>query len=134
MSKVHGKGVAVSLDENDLSQYSNSTEWSRSADTHDTTTYGKNAKTYKGGLLDGTATIEGFYDNTADSGPAAVIEPLLGQTVPFEYQPEGASTGITRTVDVVVSSYDESAPVADMITFTCELQMSDDVEITDTTA
>lgn len=131
MAKVHGKGTAVSLDANDLSVYGTSVEYSREADTHDVTTFGKNSKVYQGGLLDGTATIEGLYDNTATTGPAAAIEPLLGTTVDFEYMPEGAGAGKpSKVVSVVVNTYEESAPVADMITFTCELQFSDDVAIT----
>lgn len=128
MAFVHGKNTEVDLDGNDLSAYCNNTEWSREADTHDTTTYGKDSKTYEGGLKDGTVTISGTYDNTASTGPKAVIEPLLGTKVPFVMRPEGTGTGRPeRTVDVVVSSYEETLPVADMITWSAELQLSDDV-------
>lgn len=131
MAFIHGKGTAVSLDGDDLSAYTNNVEWSRPADTHDVTTFGKNSKVYQGGLLDGTATLTGVYDNTASTGPAAVIEPLLGQTAPFVYEPEGSGSGKpVKTVDVVVGEYAETAPVADMVTWTVTLQMSDDVAIT----
>lgn len=131
MAFVHGKSTAVSLGGDSLSEYSNSFEYEREAEAHDVTTFGKNSKVYSGGLKDGTATIEGIYDNTVSTGPAAVIEPLLGTTVELVYNPEGAGVGKpVKTVDVVVTSYAESAPVADMVTWTCELQMSDDVAIT----
>lgn len=127
MAFVHGKGTAVTLDGDDLSVYSNSVEFTRTADSHDVTTFGKNAHVYQGGLLDGTATITGFYDNGV-AGPRAIVEPLLGTVVELVYQPEGAGTGKPEdTVDVLVTSYAESAPVADQITFSIELQMSDDV-------
>jgi hypothetical protein len=59
-----------------------------------------------------------------------VLRPLVGAAA-FEviYHPEG-STGAGKpvaTVDVLVTSYEESAPVADMVTFTAELQLSDDI-------
>lgn len=135
MAKVHGKGTAISLGGDDLSAFGTSVSWSREADTHDVTTFGKNSKVYQGGLKDGTATLEGIYDSTATTGPAAVIEALIGTTTEFVYQPEGLGSGKpTKTVDVVVSSYEETAPVAEMITFSCELQMSDDVAITSQSA
>lgn len=128
MAFVHGRFTAVSLDGNDLSEYTNNTAFNRSADSHDTTTYGRNSKTYQGGLKDGTATISGVYDNTALSGPGAVIRPLLGETVPFVYQPEGEGTGRPlATVDVVVTGYEETSPVADMVTWSCSLQLSGDI-------
>lgn len=131
MSFVHGKGTAVSLDGNDLSAYSNNVEWTRTPDVHEVTTFGKDSKVKQGGLLDGSATVSGVYDNTASTGPAAVIEPLLGTVVEFVYQPEGLGTGLpTKTVDVVVGEYTETAPVADMITWSVNLDMSDDVAIT----
>lgn len=128
MGFVHGKDAQVELDDNDLSEYSNSIAFNRSADSHDTTTYGKNSKTYKGGLKDGTCTIEGIYDSDETSGPRAVIEPLLGKTVTFTYRPEGAGDGKPEdTGEAVVTSYEETTPVADMITWQCELQLSGDV-------
>jgi hypothetical protein len=129
MGFVHGKGTAVSLDAKDLGTFSNSVTFGRTADSHDVTTFGKNSKVYAPGLKDGTASIEGIYDNTASTGPGAVLRPLIGAAaVELVYEPEG--TGASKpiaTVDVLVTSYEESAPVADMITFTAELQLSDDI-------
>lgn len=130
MAQVHGKGTYVSLDGDDLSTFTNSTTYNRSADSHDTTTYGKNSKVYQGGLKDGTCTIAGIYESGA-TGPNAVINPILGTVVPFIYRPEGTGSGKPEhAVDVLVTAYNESAPVADMIQWTAELQLSDDVAIT----
>lgn len=131
MAFIHGKSLYVSLGGDNLSTYTNACDFGRTADSHDVTTYGKTSKTYAGGLLDGTATISGIYDSAA-GGPRATIEPLLGTTVELVHRPEGTGTGKPqRAVDVVVTGYAESSPVADMVTWTCDLQMSDDV--TDTT-
>ena len=129
MAFVHGKGTAVNLDDGDLSAYSNSVTFSRTADTHDVTTFGKNSKVYAPGLKDGTATIEGIYDNTALTSPGAILRPLVGgAAVPLVYEPEGTGAGMPlSTVSVIVSSYEETSPVADMVTWSAELQFSDDI-------
>ncbi len=132
MAFIHGKATAVSIDGDDLSTYSNSVEFERSSETHDVTTFGKNSKVYSAGLKDGSASIEGIYDNTVSTGPGAVLRALVGAAVvDFVYKPEGTGSGKPiATVDVLVTSYKESSPVADMVTWTAELQLSDD--ITDT--
>lgn len=132
MSFVHGKNVKVTIDGDDISAFTKNVEFSREADTHDTTTFGKNSKTYASGLKDGTAKLEGVYDNTASTGPGAVLKPLLGgAAVEFVYQPEGVGAGRAQSqVDVIVNSYEESAPVDDMITWTAELQCTDDIDDT----
>lgn len=131
MAFVHGKDLAVSLDGDSLSAYCNNVEFEQEAEAHDVTTFGKDSKVFFGGLKEGTATLEGTYDNTAGTGPAAVVRPLLGTTVEFIYQPEGVGSGKpTHTVDVVVTNYSETAPVADMVTWSAELQLSDDVATT----
>jgi hypothetical protein len=129
MGFVHGKGTAVSIGGDSLSVFSNSVTFGRTADTHDVTTFGKDSKVYAPGLKDGTAKIEGIYDNTAATGAPAVLRPLIGAAaVELVYQPEGVGSGKPlATVDVLVTSYEETAPVADMITFAAELQLSDEI-------
>lgn len=125
MAFKHGKDVFVSLNAVSLSTFTNNTDLGREADEHDVTTYGKSAHVYSGGLLDGEITISGVYDDGTAS-PEATIEPLLGTVVPFVYRPEGTGAGKPeRTGNVLVKKYDESAPVADMIKWTCTLRLSD---------
>lgn len=131
MTLVHGKNTVVTLDANDLTDYSNNSQLEISADSHDVTTYGKNSHVFSGGLKNGTASVSGFYDTTAMTGPRAVILPLVGTVVPFVHQPEGAGTGKPQdAVDVLVTKYTQTHPVADMVTWTVELQFSDDVDST----
>jgi hypothetical protein len=129
MAKIHGKGTVVTLDGDDISTYCNSVNFNRNADSHDVTTFGKNSKVYVSGLKDGEGTVEGIYDSTALTGPGAVFRPLVGGAeVAFVYQPEGTGAGKPQsTVDVIVTAYEETAPVADMITFSATLQFSDDI-------
>lgn len=126
MAFTHGKDTYVSLNGSNLSAYTNNTDIPREADTHDVTTYGKGSKVYKGGLKDGTVTLQGVYDTTAVTGPSAVIEPLLGTNVQFVFRPEGTGSGKPqRAGECVVKGFTESSPVADMVKWTCELQLSD---------
>lgn len=132
MAFVAAKGVVVTIDGDDLSTYSNSVTFTRTADALDVTTFGHNSKVYISGLKDGTGSFEGIYDSTAMTGPGAVLRPLVGGlAVTLVYRPEG--TGTTKPeaeVDVIVTSYEESAAVAETISWTCEFQMSDDIDDT----
>lgn len=133
MSFVHGKFVKVTLDGDDLSAFCNTSTAERSADSHDVTTYGNNSHVFQGGLLNGTGTIGGFYDSTT-AGPRAVIEPLIGSVVVYVDMPEGTGAGKPRrTVDALVMKYTETRPVADMISWSADLQFSDDVVIVNQT-
>jgi hypothetical protein len=130
MAFVHGKNTEITLGGDDLSIYTTTSELSRSADSHDVTTYGKDSHVYAGGLLDGKATMQGIYDSAA-GGPRGTIEPLIGTVVELVRKPEGTGTGKpVDTVDVLVTGYVETNPVADMVTWSCEMQLSDDVAST----
>lgn len=131
MGKIHGKGLVVLLNAVDLSAHSNNVEFTRKGDSHDVTCFGANAHVKQGGLLDGTATLSGIYDDAA-TGPRAVIEPLVGTVTVLVHRPEG--TGATKpmdTVNVLVTSYQETSAVADMIMWSAELELSGDVVTAD---
>lgn len=133
MAKVHSKGVVFTLDGEALSGYSNSITFSRAVDSHDTTTFGQNSKTYQTGLKDATATIEGFYDTTAMTGPAALFRAIIaaGDAVELIYRPEGTGSSKPEAeVDVIVTAYEETSAVADMVMFSAELQCTGDIDDT----
>lgn len=128
MAKIHGKNTVVTLASVDLTSYSNNSQLEFTSDSHDTTTYGKNSHVFSGGLLNGTATVSGFYDSTAVTGPRAAIKPLLGTVVAFVHRPEGTGAGKPQdSVSALVTKYTQTHPVADMITWAVDLQFSDDV-------
>jgi len=130
MSFVHAKSTFISLDGNNLSSSTDSSELGRTADSHDVTTYGKDSHVYQGGLLDGTAKMSGTYDN-AVTGPGAVINPLVGQVVTLIRRKEGTGAGLPQeSVDALVKGYTETNPVADMVKWSCDLQLSDDIDFT----
>lgn len=125
MAFVHGKDTVIILDGDDLSAYTNTSELDIEADEHDVTTYGKDDHVFAGGLLGGSASMGGIYDDTA-AGPKAIIEPLIGTVVTLVRRAEGTGSGKPQeSVSVLVKRYVETNPVADMITWSAELTKSD---------
>jgi hypothetical protein len=133
MPKIHGKNTVVLLGGVDLTALSNNSQLDFEPDNHDTTTYGKNSHVFSAGLLNGSATVSGFYDSSKTAGPRAVIKPLLGVSdVPFVHRPEGSGSGLPQdSVNCVIKKYTQTHPVADMITWSVDLQFSDDVNSAD---
>ena len=127
MAFTHSKDTFISLGGNDISAFCNTSNLERSATSHDVTTYGKDAKVKQGGLLDGTSSISGWYDNTA-AGPHDVIQPMTGTVVEMIRRPEGTGSGLPQqTVDVLVQSYTETAPIDDIVAWSASLELSDDL-------
>lgn len=125
MAFKHGKDTVIKLNAVDLSAFTSQSEITRSADSHDVTTYGKQAHNFEGGLKNGTASMGGTYDDGV-TGPRDVIEPLVGTKVTLIRQPEGTGAGKPQdSVTVLVLNYVETNPVADMVSWSCEMQLSD---------
>lgn len=134
---VHGQNGHLSIDDasgtlRNISPYLDSIDPSWSQDVHDDTTFGNTAHTKRGGLTDGSITISGLYDRTADVGVDIVLRGLIGVAVPgdFEYGPEGTTAGKPKeSGKFVLESYSPSVPVADLIRFTATLQVSGAVTV-----
>lgn len=132
MATTHGRLAQFTLSGNDFSANCNSITFERDNDTHDTTTFGATAHTYIAGLVDGKATIAGFWDKTVTVGSQKVFTSLVGLTAggAFVYGPEGSTTGnVKYSGTAILESYTESAPVADVITFTASLKISGAVTV-----
>jgi hypothetical protein len=132
---VHGKNTFISVNAVDLSDRTKQTEFNDAYDKHDTTTYGptRERKIWQLGLGDGTITISGTY-STGSTSPRKVLKPLMKARteVPFVFRPEGTGSGKQQsTVNVLVTSYKDTAPVADMIAWQAELQMTGDLDEAD---
>lgn len=111
-----------------ISPYINKIDFEQDNDVHDNTTFGAVGHTFQTGLTTGKITLSGMWDKTALVGTNTVIDGLigaLGVTFSFEYGPEGNSTGkLKKNGECVLASYAESAPVADLVTFTANLTIS----------
>ena len=128
MSFVHSKSTFFSINGADLSTYTNQSAFTRGADIHDLTTYGKDDHVNAGGLGVSSGSASGLYDSSASAGPRGVLEPLVGQTVTMIRRPEGTGSGKPQdSVSVVVGQYVETSPVADYVAWSVELTGSDSV-------
>jgi predicted secreted protein len=133
MAFRHGKNAVFKLDNSsgslvDLSAYLDEISMPRSVETGETTTFSNNAKTYITGLSDATISLGGKFDSTADAHFAGVLSALLAGTidsVSFEYGKEGSASGrIKYSGEAILTSYEVSSPVADVVTFSAELQVT----------
>lgn len=128
---AHGKDTYVSIDGKDISKWTNTSELGKKAETHNVTMYGTTAyadgrkpNEYYGGLVDATFKAGGVYDTTTSTGTAA-IKSIEGKLVALIRRPLGTGTGKPeQTVQIIVTSYTESNPVADMVTWQLEAQCS----------
>lgn len=110
-----------------LTSYITDVEFPMSQDVAETTTKGQTAKTYVQGHTDATITINGRYDSTASTGPDVVLAGLIGDagTVLFEFGPEGnGSTKVKYSGECICTSYSISSPLADVVGFTAEFQIT----------
>lgn len=126
MAKKHGKDTYISLGGSDLSGFTNTSELEVTVDEHDVTCYGAEDHEVSGGLGAGKVSMGGIYDDTA-SGPKAVIETLIDAKalVTLIRRAEGTGSGLPQeSLSVLVKSYKETNPVADMIVWTCEMTKS----------
>lgn len=126
MAFTHGRLTYVSIDAVDLSAWIDNSNWPQSADSHETTTYGKSWKTFASGLKTMTATIGGLYDAAA-GGPEDTLRALVGgAAVAFIYGPEGNTTGkVSISGNCIVTRFEPSNPVGDMVRWTADLQITD---------
>lgn len=133
MAEVLGVSQVVTIDGDALTGFITSSGMTRTAEALDVTVAGNTAKRYKPGLKDGTGTLEGVYDTTTVTGPGAILKPLVGgPAVDLVWRPEGTGSGKEQaTVAVLVTSFEQTAPVADYVRWTAELQF---VEAIDDTA
>jgi len=131
MSRVHGKKTVLKIGTADISQYTNASELTLGGDSHDTTGYGKNAHTFEPGLGTGSFTCSGQYDNTAVTGPALVLRPLVNTVCEVTLQVEGVGSGKPQDkFDALFTEYVQSQPVADMVQWTANFTISDEVDDT----
>lgn len=133
MAAVHGQFTSITIATKNVSPFCKTSTYSGTADFHDTTGYQPpgGARTKAGGLLDGKFTVSGTYDNTASVGPRLALKPLIGTTVAVVRLPEGTGTGKpSDAFSGVLTKYEETNPVDDMISWSAEIEISGAVTTT----
>ena len=139
---AHGKDTVIMIDAADISEWTNTSEFSRKAETHNVTVYGgpkygdgRKPNVYKGGLVDATFKCGGVFDQTEATGTAATLDDLEGQTVVLKRRPLGTGAGKPeQTVTMIVTDVTQTSPVADMVTWSLEAQCSGTIVTTDQAA
>ena len=136
MAFIHGKGAAFSIDNaagslTDISTYVDEVSFPQTVETGETTTFQQNSKTYIVGLRDSTLSVSGKVDPAADLIISALIDALSAgslATASWEFGPAGsAASAIKYTGEALVTGYDLSTPVGDVVTFSLDLQVTGDV-------
>jgi len=124
----HGKSAVFKIDDSggtlrDISNTLNSVSFPREAEVLETTSFGSSDRSYVVGFKNQTIGIEGSFDATVDGYLAGI----LGQeaSVSFEYGPEGSTATYTKyTGEALLTSYESSAGVGDIVSYSAEFQIT----------
>jgi hypothetical protein len=120
MAFVHGKDIVIYVNENNYSTYFNNADTARTADIAETTTFGNDSKTYIPGEKDGTISLTGLFDATAD----VVMQPLLGGAdLNLIIGENGVATGDRNTFGKGnINNYAVSSPIGDIVATSIDFQ------------
>lgn len=150
MAFIHGKNAQFFVRDitntwRNLTSYTGEVTLPGKSQAADTTIFGQGAKTYISGLIEGTATVKGFYDPTTTSGPDAVFAGLLGGQATtgfyavaqvtsqsnngqFQLYPNGSASADAahpvKVWDAVITDYQIMAPVGNVVNFTVTMNIS----------
>ncbi len=124
----HGKSAVFKVDNaagsiQDISNTLNSVSFPREAETLETTSFGSSDRTYVVGFKNQTISIEGSFDAATDT----ILAGILGAeaSVSFEYGPEGSTSTFTKyTGECFMTSYETSAGVGDVVSYSAEFQIT----------
>ena len=126
---IHGKSTDFELDDTggtsrSLSNVLTSVDFPETIDTAESTAFGSTSKSYLVGLRDSTISISGLWDATVD-GYIIGTEPASRT---FIFGPAGSTGGAVKyTGEAILTNYSVSAPVADVVTFSLDLQVTGNV-------
>jgi hypothetical protein len=127
----HGKNVKVFVDEFDFSSYFNDVSASTTVETAETSTFGSSAKEYISGLKDGTVSLSGLFESTADEGTDDYFSTVLGGATKQKVivATEGhALDGRAVMLESDATSYEVSGAIADVVQASAEFQSTEGVE------
>jgi predicted secreted protein len=129
----HGKNTYFALDNAsgsliNISNTLNEASMPREIETAETTAFGNTDKTYIVGLADATVSLSGMFDATVDTQVNAAISGLKSGSVAslsFEYGPSGSVASSPKFEgEALITSYEISSPVGDVVTYSLELQVT----------
>lgn len=123
MTTYHGKATTFFLGSNDLSAYITDASINFGQDIAEVTAKGDTAKRHKVGHYGAEISLSGRWDDTASTGPDALLFGLLadasGET--FRLGMGGNGAGRVYTGVVLLSVYTPSSPLAGVVDFSATL-------------
>jgi hypothetical protein len=124
MGFIHGKNTGVFVDAADLTSFFNEVSASQDVETAETTVFGQSAKTYIVGLKDGTMSVSGLFDGTADAVDDQLASSLGSETAGLvTVAPEGRTAGkLAYSCQARKTSYEVSSPVGDVVSTSLSVQ------------
>ena len=126
MAEAWGGDSTLSVNAQDITTYVKNVDFTLARGVLDVTTKGDDGIIRKGGLVDGSMTVTGMWDDTVTTGSFTVLSALATATPPttataFIFKPNGTKT---YTGTAVLNSYAESSPVDGMVAFTASFSVS----------
>lgn len=119
--------ASVTINSVDLSSYVTSVTLSQSADSLETTAMGDTARTFIGGLTNGTVDID-FNADFAASKTEATIYPLIGTVTTVVVKPASGSVSATNpsfTCSCVVTEWDSiNGSIGELATHSISWQLA----------
>lgn len=132
MAFYHGKGLVFKIDNaagtiTALTSYVDSVDLDNGVDMGETTTAGAEDKTFVSGQAEHDLSISGKWDDTASTGPDAILFSLVGleASSSFEFGPAGSTAGKVKYLgECFMTGYKTSAPVGGVVTFTADFKIT----------
>lgn len=126
MAQAFGPDSTLTIAGQDISASVKTIEFTLSRSAMDVTVLGMDAVAKKGGLTDGELSITGLWDDAVTVGSHTVLSTLADDAAPtaptaFVYKPNGVKT---YTGTAVMTSYQVSTPIDDMVAFTASFAIS----------
>lgn len=131
-----GKDAVVKLDSiapvlTDISQYLTNFDFPRDRNLPESTTFGKQSRTYLKGLKGAKATLTFNWDPTIVALLDGIYDSNAAVTQTLEYGPQGSAGGaIKYSCETLVASLSEPSQVDGVLQGTCELTITGDVTVT----
>lgn len=132
MAFYHGKGLVFKVDNaagtlQTLTTFVDNVDLDSSVDMGDTTTAGAEDKTFVSGQAEHDLSISGKWDDTASTGPDAILAGLVGleTSSSFEFGPGGSSVGkVKYSGECFMTGFKRSSPVGGVVTFTADFKIT----------
>lgn len=119
----HGKRTEVLFNGTDMSPFLNEATTTQEIETAETTTFANDDKTYIVGLADGTISTSGLFDSSAGASNEVLNGMIQQDDNTFTVLPEGsARTNRAILANGMLTSYEISSPVADVVAISAEIQ------------